>query len=106
MKLGDLEFTAADGDNYIPPGFADVVITIERANRILAEKLAKAPVVYCDNRLYGNAEGHGGHTVWCPLERCWEGNNPNSPGPRSAARLVCIAPTGVPKPPGGDSDPR
>lgn len=41
IDLGELAFTAEDGDGYIPPGFTDVVITIERANRILREKLER-----------------------------------------------------------------
>lgn len=87
LKLGELKFKAEDFDGC---WHSSKAITYQdvcaRVNERLAEKLAKAPVVYHDNRLYGNAEGHEGHSVWCQIRECYTGKT----SPRHTARLVCI----------------
>jgi hypothetical protein len=68
VKLGDLEFTAEDGVEN--PTFVRV-ISIERANQLLAERLGKAPEV--KGQWMANAGGLG---IIC--------------GDTHTARLVCI----------------
>lgn len=75
MNLGDLKFTAEDSDVATRP-IAARSISIERANKILAAKLAKAPQVF------GKLQDAQGTGIGFSRSR--------GPADQQKGRLVCI----------------
>lgn len=78
VKLGDLEFKTEDVDTGGRDAMYTPCITIEKANRLLAERLEKAPTVY--GREAGLGEG-----FWD-----WSDDSCQTKSDTHIAKIVCV----------------